>query len=159
MIGPPYQRFSENKREKEVIEVDLIKSKMRIEPESDAVSASRKHLVFAYYVTGHGFGHATRVTEVPFLLSLFSKFLSFSGITSIFGPMGCLITLFFSFERFDFGFWVSNFGFGRLGKKEEEKSVQFFFLCFCTVGAAFFFLKGSKISRCFCIVGVTFSFI
>ncbi|KAK7320756.1 hypothetical protein VNO77_30525 [Canavalia gladiata] len=37
---------------------------MRIEQESDGVSASTKHLVFAYYVTGHGFGHATRVTEV-----------------------------------------------------------------------------------------------
>ncbi|KAL9331115.1 hypothetical protein ACSQ67_000725 [Phaseolus vulgaris] len=37
---------------------------MRIEEESDGVSASTKHLVFAYYVTGHGFGHATRVTEV-----------------------------------------------------------------------------------------------
>ncbi|XP_062163501.1 L-arabinokinase-like isoform X1 [Alnus glutinosa] len=36
---------------------------MRIE-ESDGVSASRDHLVFAYYVTGHGFGHATRVVEV-----------------------------------------------------------------------------------------------
>ncbi|KAJ0911319.1 putative L-arabinokinase [Helianthus annuus] len=34
---------------------------MRIE---DGVSASRKHLVFAYYVSGHGFGHATRVVEV-----------------------------------------------------------------------------------------------
>ncbi|XP_015971773.1 L-arabinokinase [Arachis duranensis] len=34
---------------------------MRIE---EAVSASSKHLVFAYYVTGHGFGHATRVAEV-----------------------------------------------------------------------------------------------
>ena len=38
---------------------------MRME-ESDGVSASRKHLVFAYYVTGHGFGHATRVVEVSF---------------------------------------------------------------------------------------------
>ncbi|GAU15232.1 hypothetical protein TSUD_09700 [Trifolium subterraneum] len=37
---------------------------MRIEQEGDGVSASRKHLVFAYYITGHGFGHATRVTEV-----------------------------------------------------------------------------------------------
>ncbi|KAF2283531.1 hypothetical protein GH714_011857 [Hevea brasiliensis] len=36
---------------------------MRIE-ESERVSASRNHLVFAYYVTGHGFGHATRVVEV-----------------------------------------------------------------------------------------------
>lgn len=26
-------------------------------------------LVFAYYVTGHGFGHATRVVEVTFCLS------------------------------------------------------------------------------------------
>lgn len=37
---------------------------MRIDSESDQVSASRSHLVFAYYVTGHGFGHATRVVEV-----------------------------------------------------------------------------------------------
>lgn len=37
---------------------------MRIEKEAEAVSASRNHLVFAYYVTGHGFGHATRVIEV-----------------------------------------------------------------------------------------------
>ena len=29
--------------------------------ESDS---SRPSLVFAYYVTGHGFGHATRVVEV-----------------------------------------------------------------------------------------------
>ncbi|XP_010548967.1 PREDICTED: L-arabinokinase-like [Tarenaya hassleriana] len=36
---------------------------MRIE-ENDGFSASSKHLVFAYYVTGHGFGHATRVVEV-----------------------------------------------------------------------------------------------
>lgn len=28
------------------------------------MSAPRKHLVFAYYITGHGFGHATRVVEV-----------------------------------------------------------------------------------------------
>ncbi|GLT67520.1 hypothetical protein SLA2020_398210 [Shorea laevis] len=32
--------------------------------DDDAVSASQNHLVFAYYVTGHGFGHATRVVEV-----------------------------------------------------------------------------------------------
>lgn len=37
---------------------------MRLESESDQESASRNHLVFAYYVTGHGFGHATRVVEV-----------------------------------------------------------------------------------------------
>ncbi|KAK0571879.1 hypothetical protein LWI29_022983 [Acer saccharum] len=30
----------------------------------DQISASMKHLVFAYYVTGHGFGHATRVVDV-----------------------------------------------------------------------------------------------
>lgn len=40
---------------------------MRIEKEAEAVSASRNHLVFAYYVTGHGFGHATRVIEVSFV--------------------------------------------------------------------------------------------
>ncbi|GKV37775.1 hypothetical protein SLEP1_g45765 [Rubroshorea leprosula] len=32
--------------------------------DDDGVSASQNHLVFAYYVTGHGFGHATRVVEV-----------------------------------------------------------------------------------------------
>uniref|UniRef100_A0A5B7ACR5 Putative L-arabinokinase-like n=1 Tax=Davidia involucrata TaxID=16924 RepID=A0A5B7ACR5_DAVIN len=37
---------------------------MRMEDEGNEVSASTKHLVFAYYVTGHGFGHATRVVEV-----------------------------------------------------------------------------------------------
>ncbi|KAJ6758727.1 PENTATRICOPEPTIDE REPEAT-CONTAINING PROTEIN [Salix koriyanagi] len=41
---------------------------MRIE-ECEGVSASRKHLVFAYYVTGHGFGHATRVVEFGDLLN------------------------------------------------------------------------------------------
>ena len=41
---------------------------MRID-DNEGVSASSKHLVFAYYVTGHGFGHATRVVEV-FLLTL-----------------------------------------------------------------------------------------
>lgn len=41
---------------------------MRIVKEAEeAVSASRNHLVFAYYVTGHGFGHATRVIEVTFI--------------------------------------------------------------------------------------------
>ncbi|KAJ7958626.1 L-arabinokinase [Quillaja saponaria] len=37
---------------------------MRIEEDIQGVSSSRKHLVFAYYITGHGFGHATRVVEV-----------------------------------------------------------------------------------------------
>ncbi|KAG1364535.1 Mevalonate/galactokinase [Cocos nucifera] len=37
---------------------------MRIPRGDEGVSASREHLVFAYYVTGHGFGHATRVVEV-----------------------------------------------------------------------------------------------
>ncbi|XP_073005010.1 L-arabinokinase-like [Typha latifolia] len=37
---------------------------MRITDRDDGVCASREHLVFAYYVTGHGFGHATRVVEV-----------------------------------------------------------------------------------------------
>ncbi|XP_038983785.1 L-arabinokinase-like isoform X2 [Phoenix dactylifera] len=37
---------------------------MRIPCGDEGVSACRKHLVFAYYVTGHGFGHATRVVEV-----------------------------------------------------------------------------------------------
>ncbi|XP_052209525.1 L-arabinokinase-like isoform X2 [Diospyros lotus] len=37
---------------------------MRINDGTDQVSDSGKRLVFAYYVTGHGFGHATRVVEV-----------------------------------------------------------------------------------------------
>lgn len=37
---------------------------MRIKDGGEEESASSKHLVFAYYVTGHGFGHATRVVEV-----------------------------------------------------------------------------------------------
>ncbi|XP_019707924.1 L-arabinokinase [Elaeis guineensis] len=37
---------------------------MRILRGDEGISASREHLVFAYYVTGHGFGHATRVVEV-----------------------------------------------------------------------------------------------
>lgn len=55
---------------------------MRIN-ETDGVSASSKHLVFAYYVTGHGFGHATRVVEVsfsPYYIFVFqfqSHFISF----------------------------------------------------------------------------------
>ncbi|OVA14986.1 GHMP kinase N-terminal domain [Macleaya cordata] len=36
---------------------------MRID-EDDQVSVSPKHFVFAYYLTGHGFGHATRAVEV-----------------------------------------------------------------------------------------------
>ncbi|XP_010256451.1 PREDICTED: L-arabinokinase-like isoform X2 [Nelumbo nucifera] len=32
--------------------------------DGNQISASKKHLVFAYYVSGHGFGHATRVVEV-----------------------------------------------------------------------------------------------
>lgn len=58
---------------------------MRIEQESDGVSASTKHLVFAYYVTGHGFGHATRVTEVSLSPSLLnsSLFLAKWGAQSI----------------------------------------------------------------------------
>ncbi|CAN6881987.1 unnamed protein product [Brassica oleracea var. botrytis] len=31
--------------------------------DNEGVSAPSKHLVLAYYVTGHGFGHATRVVE------------------------------------------------------------------------------------------------
>ncbi|KAK9699639.1 hypothetical protein RND81_08G186400 [Saponaria officinalis] len=37
---------------------------MRIENEGEDVLIATKNLVFAYYVTGHGFGHATRAVEV-----------------------------------------------------------------------------------------------
>ncbi|KAG5409769.1 hypothetical protein IGI04_006088 [Brassica rapa subsp. trilocularis] len=56
---------------------------MRID-DDEGVSASSKHLVFAYYVTGHGFGHATRVVEVFLLtLSLSASFLSVYCVSSI----------------------------------------------------------------------------
>lgn len=63
---------------------------MRINEENDGVSASRDHLVFAYYVTGHGFGHATRVVEVQILHPKFSDQFGHGFIKSIW----CLITLF-----------------------------------------------------------------
>ena len=63
---------------------------MRINEENDGVSASRDHLVFAYYVTGHGFGHATRVVEVQILYPKFSDQFDHGFIKSIW----CLITLF-----------------------------------------------------------------
>ncbi|KAK9097576.1 hypothetical protein Sjap_023073 [Stephania japonica] len=43
--------------------------KMKLD-DGDEFSASTRHLVFAYYVTGHGFGHATRVVEVCFAFDL-----------------------------------------------------------------------------------------
>ena len=58
---------------------------MRIEQEIYGVSASTKHLVFAYYVTGHGFGHATRVTEVSSAIHILFGFFRFQ-------PNGCLIS-------------------------------------------------------------------
>lgn len=41
---------------------------MRIVEEDLVPIVADKHIVFAYYVTGHGFGHATRVVEVCDLL-------------------------------------------------------------------------------------------
>ncbi|KAK9097575.1 hypothetical protein Sjap_023072 [Stephania japonica] len=43
--------------------IGFYKKKLKI-GDGYRISASSKHLVFAYYVTGHGFGHATRVVEV-----------------------------------------------------------------------------------------------
>lgn len=37
---------------------------MSIKGENGGVSQTKRPFVFAYYVTGHGFGHATRVVEV-----------------------------------------------------------------------------------------------
>lgn len=44
--------------------ISALSAIMRINSDDDQVSASGNHLIFAYYVTGHGFGHATRVVEV-----------------------------------------------------------------------------------------------
>lgn len=44
----------------------------------NAEESNKRPLVFAYYVTGHGFGHATRVVEVPL-----SSFFSFSSLFSL----------------------------------------------------------------------------
>ena len=38
------------------------------------VIAPKRHLVFAYYVSGHGFGHATRVVEVNYFFFFFYNF-------------------------------------------------------------------------------------
>jgi hypothetical protein len=55
--------------------------------EQGLISVSKEHLVFAYYVTGHGFGHATRVVEVYFLTNL-----QFSS---------SILALFLSFDEFE----------------------------------------------------------
>ena len=38
------------------------------------VIAPKRHLVFAYYVSGHGFGHATRVVEVNYFFFFLTFF-------------------------------------------------------------------------------------
>lgn len=43
----------------------------------EVVSAAANRLIFAYYVTGHGFGHATRVTEVHFVFGLLDRVVFF----------------------------------------------------------------------------------
>ncbi|GAY44535.1 hypothetical protein CUMW_082720, partial [Citrus unshiu] len=63
-FASPTKRKRKRKAEQiEFLFLDKLCARMRIN-ETDGVSASSKHLVFAYYVTGHGFGHATRVVEV-----------------------------------------------------------------------------------------------
>lgn len=100
---------------------------MRIEEESDGVSASRKHLVFAYYVTGHGFGHATRVTEVSLSFSFsIHRLFCFCGV---FGPLGVLdlsLSVFFlMFLAFQFWLWPIDDR-----RKRLDFSMCFFFVCF-----------------------------
>jgi len=66
LLLPPWRNFAISQSHQSIIESSSqrLPEKMRID-ENEGVSASSKHLVFAYYVTGHGFGHATRVVEVP----------------------------------------------------------------------------------------------
>lgn len=46
-------------------------------------------LIFAYYVTGHGFGHATRVVEVSVCEFLYIYiYLFFFQVVEAFGEMG-----------------------------------------------------------------------
>jgi L-arabinokinase len=65
LLLPPWRNFAISQSHQSIIESSSqrLPEKMRID-ENEGVSASSKHLVFAYYVTGHGFGHATRVVEV-----------------------------------------------------------------------------------------------
>jgi hypothetical protein len=42
-------------------------------PSSDGGPSPPRRLVFAFYLTGHGFGHATRAIEVPPLPSQLSS--------------------------------------------------------------------------------------
>lgn len=60
-------------------------AELQIESEKEELSS----LVFVYYVTGHGFGHATRVVEVilclfvPFSLVTIDLKLAYSSIHSL----------------------------------------------------------------------------
>lgn len=44
-------------------------------------------LIFAYYVTGHGFGHATRVVEVS-VCEFIYIYIYFFQVVEAFGEMG-----------------------------------------------------------------------
>lgn len=70
---------------------------MRIEEDGDRVSASRQHLVFAYYVTGHGFGHATRVVEVSASVSLLINFFNGYMFINIFSSLVIMMSRFLIF--------------------------------------------------------------
>ncbi|URE44572.1 Galactokinase galactose-binding signature [Musa troglodytarum] len=60
----PVSRFSLWGFDRIILGFSCVCSGMMIGDGDGGVSASLEHLVFAYYVTGHGFGHATRVVEV-----------------------------------------------------------------------------------------------
>lgn len=48
----------------------VLSSSVAEQREMGAEDSTKRPLVFAYYVTGHGFGHATRVVEVYHFLPL-----------------------------------------------------------------------------------------
>jgi len=61
------KQAAERERERER-EREISKRRMRVRDGDGGgeVTAPPQHLVFAYYITGHGFGHATRALEVRF---------------------------------------------------------------------------------------------
>ncbi|RWW11686.1 hypothetical protein BHE74_00047399 [Ensete ventricosum] len=84
----------------------------------------RSDLVFAYYITGHGFGHATRVVDVSFrLLSFAAAFARAPTYTPPF-PLNpfCLRVVDVTFRFLPF---AASFARVRRTDQDDEKMVQF----------------------------------
>lgn len=98
---------------------------MRIDEESEGVSASRNHLVFAYYVTGHGFGHATRVVEVSYLCSLLSDHCFLQISMSIVQLLICSVNAVFFFSSLSVGCAAPDSGRPRCARRNRSAGLRF----------------------------------